>query len=183
MELKEYQEQVKRSLKILPTMTENIAHMLYGMTGEFDESMEALEKKDAINLAEELTDVNWFICNYANFKGINISQHFNFTLNTKPILYDYIDSAVNQLQRKISKLTDLEKRKLAYNSPIDSDLLLERILDVFKALNYCYNIALIDPFASMQRNINKLKVRFPDKFSDENAIKRDLELERIMLES
>jgi hypothetical protein len=34
----------------------------------------------------------------------------------------------------------------------------------------------------MERNINKLKVRFPDKFSEHSALNRDLETERKTLE-
>ena len=40
------------------------------------------------------------------------------------------------------------------------------------------------PLSNIQQtNINKLKARFPDKFSEENAINRNLDKERKILES
>ena len=36
---------------------------------------------------------------------------------------------------------------------------------------------------SLENNINKLKVRFPEKFTEENAINRNLEEERKQLEN
>lgn len=40
----------------------------------------------------------------------------------------------------------------------------------------------LDPYEGMRRNINKLAVRYPEKFSVEHATERNLELERMMLE-
>jgi len=34
----------------------------------------------------------------------------------------------------------------------------------------------------MERNINKLKARYPDKFSQEKALNRNLDIERDILE-
>jgi len=34
----------------------------------------------------------------------------------------------------------------------------------------------------MENNINKLRVRYPEKFTEENALNRNLELERKVLE-
>ena len=40
----------------------------------------------------------------------------------------------------------------------------------------------IDIFRSLQNNIDKLKVRYPEKFTEECAINRDLVAERAELE-
>jgi len=40
----------------------------------------------------------------------------------------------------------------------------------------------INPEEAYEKNINKLKVRFPEKFSEEKALERDLEAERKTLE-
>ena len=40
----------------------------------------------------------------------------------------------------------------------------------------------IDYEKSLENNINKLKVRFPEKFTEENALNRNLKEERKVLE-
>jgi len=48
---------------------------------------------------------------------------------------------------------------------------------------YSFCIVLgIDFWKSLENNTAKLKIRYPDKYTDENAINRDLENERVQLE-
>jgi NTP pyrophosphatase (non-canonical NTP hydrolase) len=64
------------------------------------------------------------------------------------------------------------------SKPVDVVNLAEEICD----LSWYEAILLrkfgIDKSVALQKNIDKLKVRFPDKFSSENALNRDLEAER-----
>ncbi len=74
------------------------------------------------------------------------------------------------------------KRSLIYGKPSDNENLLEEIGDI---LWYC-SIALdalgTDFDTVMRMNIRKLRQRFPDKYSDDSALNRDLAEERKLLE-
>ena len=79
-----------------------------------------------------------------------------------------------------SKLQDLVKKYIAYNKEIDmsaESILLENLAD---AISQMYSNK--DILQSLQNNINKLKVRFPEKFDEELAKNRDLPAERKELE-
>lgn len=80
------------------------------------------------------------------------------------------------------EIADQFKRHLIYGKELDEVNLMEEIGDLFW---YCailsYQISI--PFeVIMERNIAKLKARYPEKFSKDSAINRDLEKERRILE-
>lgn len=81
------------------------------------------------------------------------------------------------------ELQDAIKRRLIYNKPLDRVNIIEEIGDL---LWYCA-LVLDSQGATfeeaMERNIAKLRVRFPDKFSFEAANVRDLAAERRALEA
>lgn len=83
---------------------------------------------------------------------------------------------------EIGELADVFKKNIAYQKPIDWINVEEEIADILWYLcNFC-NINNINIENSMQNNINKLKVRFPEKFTTFHALNRNLEDERKQLE-
>lgn len=81
------------------------------------------------------------------------------------------------MSTEVGELQDQYKRELAYDSKIDRINTIEEIGDLLWYIaNYC-RINNISIPGAMERNINKLKTRFPDKFSKESAINRNLEAE------
>lgn len=178
MKLEDYQQQAKRTLPDLGSYQLNIAHMIFGMNSEINELFDA---KDVVNLGEELSDINWYLINYCNLTNINISE--KFLLSYRPNeFYDEAADPILKLICEISKLTNFEKRELAYRKKVEDDIRLTQVLEVYKALSDCFVSYEIDPFNSMQKNIDKLKARYPEKFTEEKALNRDLELERKILE-
>jgi hypothetical protein len=152
--------------------------MILGMNSEFNELYEAT---DDINRGEEITDIMWYVSNYGNIKGINLAKKFQFQAG----FYFYAleqNNYIEMLQVEISKLTDIEKKAFAYKKSIDDYEREVLLIKIAERINDCYSAFNINPFVSMERNINKLKVRFPDKFSEHSALNRDLETERKTLE-
>lgn len=83
---------------------------------------------------------------------------------------------------EVGELVDVFKKNLAYNKPIDWVNVEEEVADVMWYLvNFC-RINSIDLEKALYNNIQKLKVRFPDKFTGEAAINRDTIKERVELE-
>ena len=177
MELKQYQSEVKRTLPDLKASELNIAHMIYGLNSEFDEILNAV---DNANLNEEAGDLLWYASNYCNIKNIDIWRVFSFSKDYYRVLPN--DDYIIQLQVEISKLTDIEKKVLAYKRETSYETFLNAITSVYERLNDCYVYYNMDPLDSMQKNIDKLRKRYPDKFSAYHANNRDLVGEREILE-
>lgn len=87
------------------------------------------------------------------------------------------------MQTETAELSDVFKKHLAYGKDIDWVNIKEEIGDLmFYIANFC-NMNVIDLEQVMQTNIDKLRARFPEKFTQENALNRDLETERKILEN
>lgn len=77
---------------------------------------------------------------------------------------------------------DVFKKNFAYKKEIDYVNLKEEIGDILWYIaNFC-NINDWDLERIMETNIQKLKIRYPEKFTEENAINRNLKEERKILE-
>ena len=84
---------------------------------------------------------------------------------------------------EVGELLDVFKKHLAYGKPIDWVNVKEEVGDFLWYLaNFCYDHN-IDLEQVMATNIAKLKARYPDKFTSDKAINRDLDTERKILES
>lgn len=80
------------------------------------------------------------------------------------------------------ELLDQFKKHIFYGKPLDVVNVGEELADkLWYIVNLC-RLLNLDPEQLMQNNIDKLRVRFPDKFTMENALNRNLEAERKELE-
>ena len=103
---------------------------------------------------------------------------------SEPTRASPIDNAhmVLGMVTEVAELADVFKKDMAYGKAIDWINVGEEVADVMWYLvNFCRmnNIVLE---RELDKNIEKLKVRFPDKFSGEAAINRNVAAERIELE-
>ena len=81
------------------------------------------------------------------------------------------------------EILDAIKKSMFYGKPIDKVNIKEEIGDVMWYIAILcreFNLEMEDV---LQTNINKLKARYPDKFTSENALNRDLDKERKILET
>jgi NTP pyrophosphatase (non-canonical NTP hydrolase) len=87
------------------------------------------------------------------------------------------------MQTESAELSDALKKHIYYGKPLDKVNLIEELGDQFWYLAIMCD-ALGTTFEEVQQiNINKLKARYPDKFTQEKAEVRDLEKERAVLEA
>ena len=101
-----------------------------------------------------------------------------------PKTYEHMDSLhmVMGLDTEVGELVDVFKKNLAYGKPIDWVNVKEEVVDIMWYLvNFC-RIHNIDIEEQMDRNINKLRQRYPDRFDSHLAVNRNLDLERKILE-
>lgn len=111
--------------------------------------------------------------------GSNYEFPYGVSKNKKSI--DLLHASMG-LVTEAAEFQDALKKHIFYNEELDKPNLKEEIGDI---LWYCA-IALesleTDFDSVMQTNINKLKSRYPDKFTEKLANNRDLDKERKILE-
>jgi NTP pyrophosphatase (non-canonical NTP hydrolase) len=86
------------------------------------------------------------------------------------------------LQTEASEIADVFKKNIAYKKEIDFVNVKEEIGDIMWYIANMCNINGWDLREILDTNIQKLQARYPEKFTTENALNRDLEKEREILE-
>lgn len=109
-----------------------------------------------------------------------LSKRTNAELETP--LMDNLHMSLGMVT-EAAEVADALKKHIAYGRELDLVNVKEEIGDLmFYVANIC-NINGWDLRDILQTNINKLAVRYPSKFTQENAVNRDLEVERKVLEN
>jgi NTP pyrophosphatase (non-canonical NTP hydrolase) len=80
------------------------------------------------------------------------------------------------------ELLDAFKKHIFYGKPLDKVNVGEEIADMMWYITNLARLSGLDVELLLQSNINKLRVRFPDKFTEEAAANRNLNAERTALE-
>lgn len=87
------------------------------------------------------------------------------------------------ISTEAGELADAYKKMLAYNKPIDMVNVAEEIGDLMWYIANFLEMTGLDFDSILEKNIRKLEVRYPEKFSEEKAVNRNLEEERKVLEN
>lgn len=117
---------------------------------------------------------------------MNINEYLIESSRTCPDLGNDFE---NQLHMAIgastetNELLDIYKKRLAYGKEIDKINISEEIFDCFWYLINLCRMLNIDIETGLQANINKLHVRYPDRFTTDAALIRDLDAEKKELEA
>lgn len=138
--------------------------------------IQSAEKQGSV--AEESADMFWYLAILFRELNINVDEIPFFD---KSNLSNGFEILMRYLQINL-KMLDSLKKKIYYNKNIDMLNFINQTFELFSLLQcYCdvYNTNVDN---ILEKNINKLKARYGDKFSSEKAINRDLELEKKILE-
>lgn len=182
----EYRKLTERTLPSLDHHTSKYRlldnlHLVMGMMTEITEIIQGeKEGKGIVNLQEEIGDLCWYLANYLNINNIGPSIHTDVD---HLMGYPIDDDRMYSLLISVSDLLDAHKKELAYGKKKTITDLQRRklVLIIYLAVN---DLALdydIDLNNCLYKNIEKLKVRYPEKFSEENAVNRDLDKENDVL--
>lgn len=177
--LTEYLPLAVRTRAKLPSYKEDLMHMVIGMSSEINELVMALNLKDAVNIAEELADIQWYFANYCDLTSDSIEK---YEQNTNRDYADNYHIYLGLLTHNISVLNDLVKKHAVYNKELNIDEQMRTLNGLQIAIHGICSCLNLDIESALYKNIEKLKVRFPEKYSDYNANNRNLELEREKLE-
>jgi NTP pyrophosphatase (non-canonical NTP hydrolase) len=183
MNYTEYQKLARRTEslpKFIDERTEwefRLNHANIGLQTEIGELFES--EDDEINMKEELGDIFWYLDLACHVFGITIYDLPTVRLDTK--YSDEIRLIVYNAQ-----FADKAKCLIYYRQQFDLDNSDNK--KAFKSdenIKDCLNIAddnTIPVHEILESNIAKLSARFPDKYTDQAALNRDIEKERQVLE-
>ncbi len=155
-----------------------ILHSGLGMMTEIAELQEALEKRDWVNVGEEVGDVLWYWA-----VAMHACKFDRMQFRALPTSYMLAEARTGRpLIAAICAWGDLVRKDAIHSKGMKPEDALAALFDVFdEACTLCEAVN-ISPMLVMRRNIAKLRVRFPDKYDGVRFDQRDLESERAVLE-
>lgn len=178
MKIEEYKELANSTMADLGSEASDFAHMSLGITSELGELFLAGENEDTVNIIEEHGDLNWFVAGICKIYNFGFTELYNEAMTIKE------DQEVpKEAFTSVFGIADLSKGLLAYGKPVDRKKLKSLLVKFFIFLKAISIEEDFDYLHSLQKNIEKLKARFPDKFDADKAINRDTDNERQILES
>jgi len=119
--------------------------------------------------------------NYKEYQSQSERTCPNLKDNLREGLSDELHMVIG-ISTEAGELLDAYKKHFAYGKNLDIVNVGEEIADIMWYISNLCRIKGIDLEEMMERNINKLKARYPDKFSQEKALNRNLDIERDILE-
>lgn len=135
------------------------------------------------SVAEESSDIFWYLsilCRELNIEVSIDSSKWDMTNNEIETDPFYVLVSFTKVSLKF---LDLLKKKLYYNKDMSSDLMVKYSIEMFNLLNYYCYLYNTDVSKILDKNIEKLRARYGDKFSSYKAINRDLITEKKILEN
>ena len=191
--LEEYRLLAARTLPDLGSLSSNLLHMEAGIAGEFlGETVDILKKTfaykkplDKVHLGEELADTVWYC---VGTETISKLPEMEICFDKEPL--EAIETVKNQTISYIKESIELRKSTveteclgliLANKGAVDSTNRGAILAIIGICMGIC-ELLEIDFWQTLTNNISKLQVRYPEKFTEEAALNRDLAAERVELE-
>ena len=183
----EYQGLATRTYVDLGDLESNQRHMNLGVITEVGETLDIFKKflaykkpMDIVNLGEELADMAWYIVNQCTLQELILDDHFEEVLMETEELIRIKMFSVEGLSSELKAEAILTLILGTYCTP--SNHIFNAPIIQLAMLHHIASWFDLDFFQCLTNNIDKLKVRYPEKFTEEAAQNRDLEAERVELE-
>lgn len=187
MKFEEYAKLASRTDANLKNNQLNNAHMVLGILTEVGELADVFKKNmaykkeiDWINVQEEIGDCLWYVAGLYNHNEY-VRDNFKLENSAGRKLWYGNFNLIGDMLAQTSVIFDVIDDQMVEDN-LNISLLAYKIKKLVQIIvDFCifnnFNIENI-----MQNNIDKLKTRYPEKFTSEKAINRDLTRERQILE-
>lgn len=155
---------------------------LHAVIGLNTELHEYIDHKDLVNMKEEIGDMWWYIAIGINaLKSAGI--HKDEFLREYEIGSNDLDriKLVSWLQNSLYVALD-DVKKCFFYEPVEEKVIVHSFYKSIDLILKIMKVDSVDIEELMETNINKLRARFPHKFNSEDALNRDLDAERKILE-
>lgn len=110
------------------------------------------------------------------------ADHINQSIRANTFNINMLHACIG-ISTESGEILDAVKKTIFYGKPFDKVNLAEELGDVLWYVALALREIDMSFEDVMQMNINKLQKRFPEKFTEENALQRDLFTERAQLEA
>lgn len=155
----------------------NQLHCVIGVSTEIAEYIDAMINKDHVNALEELGDILWYTANLDRLLDLNCKM---------PYLSKRMTVFPDEWLIGFQELLDHYKKAVFYGIDVDKVYVKKHIEEILLIVcGICNQVSeTVDDGvgAVMQTNIDKLKARYPNSFTKDAAVNRDLDIERKILE-
>lgn len=159
--------------------------------------LEKIDEIDWVNVSEEIGDLLWYIALLLNTISENLDclqRKWDFCLKSSPKVDGDLDEMICRsligMYVSVGRIVDLQKKHINYNCGFsqedilcelfeDDCALMKNIFSICKVLKTKKNISV---HGIMKKNVDKLRERYPEKFSYKKANARNLDGERKKLE-
>lgn len=186
MELSEYQPLAIRTAKIYPSLEWNLIHAMLGIASEIGELQEVIASAwmslpySPVQICEEGGDVSWYVAYLCN----TMKWQFQDLFLTPEQLSEHEPMAVAVVSKNIPAMClvlggvagdvgTIIKGHLIYGKPLDEAALKLRVSYLISLTSIIMDAHLIHyENAVLPENIDKLKKRYPDTFTDVAAMER-----------
>ncbi len=180
MNLNDYVKLAVKTESIVDEIKVNtrLNHGVIGLITEVGELMEPFTDSEngpwvhIVNIKEEVGDILWYLAIIMDELSLNYDD-----LNEMEVGCYTCDYYMNSLVIESSRLLDDMKKHIYYSNDLDYNLLESRIAIVVYILRGISKQLEFTLEEVAETNINKLKSRYPNKFTSENALNRDLDAE------
>lgn len=172
------------------------ARLLHGAIGLASELAEIREmalmseddtELDVTNLKEEMGDLYWYMGIMVSELGVNPFTVFahdavELVQMSKTDRLRCLNMVIDDMTIIIGTAIDMLKKTVIYGKELQVPALADQLLLLDYAIANALSLYGISPEQARQTNIDKLKARYGDKFTEAAALERDLVKEREILE-
>jgi NTP pyrophosphatase (non-canonical NTP hydrolase) len=166
-----------------------LLHGAIGLASELAEIREMAQKKeiDEVNLKEEMGDLCWYMGIMVSELGLDPDSIFRIkdimaSVDHPDYRRDYLNEHVDGMTIDIGEMIDLLKKNLMYGKPLNVEGVKEKLFSLSCEIESALNIYGMNSAQARERNIEKLRARYGEKFTEAAALERNLEAERAILE-
>lgn len=151
-----------------PSQKLRLLHTLLGLMDELSEINMAVNKGDVTNLHEELGDSFWYLAYGCTAIKVDMGLLAKKEAKENYMQYDQHE-LVECLMHNIGDLASALKKTIFYDNEQPIIAIFVEIYQNLNALCETYGFSLSNVF---EQNIQKLKIRFPKKFTEKDAVER-----------
>ena len=168
----------------------DLLHATAGMVTEAGEILEVITSSwmhdspiNSVHLCEEIGDYVWYLAmalrtTDSSFDHVStLLQDFPVNSHAKNPYAKRMLCAM-RLSSCTAECLDAIKKKLMYSKPVNYDAFALMLSEQYTYINTLATLEGTDLPTIMAANIAKLQARYPDKFTNDNAINRDVEAEK-----
>ena len=172
-------ESIIEEVKVNPRLN----HGIMGIVTEVGELLEPFMDEEnspwvhIVNIKEEIGDILWYLAIIMDEMSLNYDD-----IEIVESEDSFCNTYVCNLVIEASRLQDDLKKHIYYGNDLDYNLLESRIAIIVLNLRSIAKELDFTLEEVAETNINKLKARYPNKFTSEDALSRDLDAEYKILE-